>query len=242
VDAICVFCGSNPGREPAYVEQAEALGRLLAREGLTVVYGGAGVGTMGALAHAALDEGGKVVGVIPGHLVEVEAAPDNLHELHRVTTMHERKALMAELSDGFIALPGGLGTLEEFAEITTWSQLGLHGKPTGLLNSRGFYDHLLAFLEHAVRERFLRPEHRELVLADADPVRLLAEMRAWKAEPVPKWFELSDDSGMSDESDVFGGAKAPDVSDGSDVSGRSGGSGESGGPGESGEPEAAGLG
>ncbi|WP_017974914.1 TIGR00730 family Rossman fold protein [Actinopolyspora halophila] len=191
MDAICVFCGSNPGRDPAYLQQAEALGKLLAGQGVTVVYGGAGVGTMGVLARAALEAGGTVVGVIPDHLVEVELAPDELTELHRVETMHERKTLMAELSDGFIALPGGLGTLEEFAEIATWSQLGLHTKPTGLLNSGGFYDSLLTFLDHAVDEQFLRQPHRDLVLADADPERLLEAMRAWTAQPVPKWFDTS---------------------------------------------------
>lgn len=187
--AICVFCGSNPGRGSAYVEQAENLGRLLATEGITVVYGGAGVGTMGALARGAQEVGGKVVGVIPGHLVDVERAPDDLDELHQVETMHERKALMAGLADGFIALPGGLGTLEEFAEIATWSQLALHTKPTGLLNFGGFYDHLLSFLDHAVAERFLRPEHRELVLADHTAESLLQAMRRWQGQGVPKWFD-----------------------------------------------------
>jgi uncharacterized protein (TIGR00730 family) len=188
VKAICVYCGSNPGRGPAYVEAAGNLGRLLAAEGITVVYGGAGVGTMGTLARAAQEAGGRVVGVIPAHLVEVESAPSDLHELHRVATMHERKALMAELSDGFIALPGGLGTLEEFAEIATWAQLGLHAKPAGLLNVNGFYDPLLAFLDHAAAEGFLRPEHRALVLADRSADGLLTTMRNWRAHYVPKWF------------------------------------------------------
>lgn len=186
--SICVYCGSNPGLGSAYVEEAENLGRLLATEGITVVYGGAGVGTMGVLARAAHTAGGRVVGVIPGHLVEIEQAPDDLDELRRVGTMHERKALLAELADGFIALPGGLGTLEEFAEITTWSQLGLHSKPAGLLNINGFYDHLLAFLDHAVTQRFLRPEHRELVLADHNAKDLLHAMREWSPRSIPKWF------------------------------------------------------
>lgn len=190
--SICVFCGSNPGRGAGYVEAAENLGRLLASEGITLVYGGAGVGTMGAVARAAQEAGGRVVGVIPDHLVQIELAPSDLHELHRVDSMHERKALMAELADGFIALPGGLGTLEEFAEVTTWSQLGLHAKPTGLLNIDGFYDHLLAFLDHAVAERFLRPENRELVLADDNAPGLLGAMRKWEATTVPKWFPETD--------------------------------------------------
>lgn len=198
VKSICVFCGSNPGRTPTYVGAAENLGRLLASEGITVVYGGAGVGTMGALARAARDAGGRVIGVIPRHLVEVELAPEYLDELHRVETMHERKALMAELSDGFIALPGGLGTLEEFAEIATWSQLGLHTKPTGLLNVGGFYDHLLAFLDHAVAEQFLRPEHRELVLAEHSAGDLLGAMRNWRAPGTPKWFDTPGDPATDD--------------------------------------------
>ncbi|WP_030518888.1 TIGR00730 family Rossman fold protein [Nocardia sp. NRRL WC-3656] len=177
--AICVFCGSSSGKDTVYLNQAEALGRCLAAEGVTVVYGGAKVGTMGALARAALNAGAKVVGVIPKRLAEVEIAADDLSELHLVESMHERKALMAELADGFIALPGGLGTLEEAAEIATWTQLGLHHKPIGLLNVHGFYDQLLAFLDHAVDEQFLRREHRNLLLTDTEPVALLARMRAW---------------------------------------------------------------
>lgn len=187
--AICVFCGSSPGRTRPYLAAAEAVGRLPAAEGLTLVYGGAGVGTMGAPARAARAAGGTVVGVIPRRLVAVEAAAGDLDELHRVDSMHERKTLMADLADGFVALPGGLGTLEEFAEILTWSQLGLHAKPTGLLNVGGYYDHLLGFLDHAVDELFVRPEHRALVLADPDPARLLQTMRGWRAPPVPKWVD-----------------------------------------------------
>ncbi|WP_414710959.1 TIGR00730 family Rossman fold protein [Pseudonocardia sp.] len=189
MESVCVFCGSNPGRGDRYLGEAVRLGEMLAGEGVTVVYGGAGIGVMGELARAAMRVGGRVVGVIPGHLVEVERAPADLHELHEVHTMHERKALMAELSDGFVALPGGLGTLEEVAEVATWSQLGLHTKPTGLLNVDGFYEHLLAFLDHAVTERFLRPEHRALLLAEPDPPTLLQAMRAWRSAEVPKWFD-----------------------------------------------------
>jgi uncharacterized protein (TIGR00730 family) len=195
VKAICVFCGSSPGGDPAYLDQAQALGRRLAMEGVTVVYGGAKVGTMGALARAALDAGAKVIGVIPKHLVEVEIAAEDLSELHRVASMHERKALMAQLADGFIALPGGLGTLEETAEIATWTQLGLHHKPVGLLNIRGFYDHLLAFLDHAVDEQFLHREHRDLLLADTDPVALLARMRDWRPPTAAKWIDSRNDRG-----------------------------------------------
>ena len=187
--AICVFCGSNPGRRPEYTEATRDLGRLLAGRGISVVYGGAHVGTMGALADAALAAGGEVIGVIPRHLVDAEVAHEGLTRLHVVSSMHERKALMAQLSDGFIALPGGLGTLEEFSEVTTWSQLGLHTKPTGLLNVLGYYDHLLSFLDHAAAERFLRPEHRSLVLAEPGAAELLAAMAAWQPSGAHKWID-----------------------------------------------------
>jgi uncharacterized protein (TIGR00730 family) len=192
--AICVFSGSNPGRRPEYLAAAAELGLLLAGRGIRVVYGGAHVGTMGALADAALGAGGEVIGVIPRHLAEAEVAHDGLTKLHVVSSMHERKALMAQLSDGFVALPGGLGTLEEFAEITTWSQLGLHTKPAGLLNVLGYYDRLLSFLDHASAERFLRPEHRALVLAQRDPAALLAAMARWQPPGTHKWM----DAGGSD--------------------------------------------
>lgn len=187
--SVCVFCGSSTGRDPAYVANAEALGRRLAGEGTTLVYGGASVGTMGAIARAALEAGGRVVGVIPENLDRVELAAEGLTELHRVGSMHERKAMMAELADGFVALPGGLGTLEETAEIATWSQLGLHAKPLGLLNTAGFYDGLLAFLDHATAEGFVRPEHRTLLLADDDPAALIDRMRAWRPASSPKWVD-----------------------------------------------------
>ena len=159
--SVCVFCGSNPGRRPEYLAGAADLGRVLAARGIRVVYGGAHVGLMGALADAVLAAGGEIVGVIPGLLVDAEVAHPGLSDLRVTGSMHERKALMADLSDGFIALPGGLGTLEEFAEIVTWAQLGLHAKPTGLLNLLGYYDGLLGFLDHATAERFVRPDHRE---------------------------------------------------------------------------------
>ncbi len=152
------------------------------------MYGGAHVGTMGALADAALAAGGEVIGVIPGHLVAAEVAHQGLTDLRVVASMHERKALMADLADGFIALPGGLGTLEEFAEVTTWTQLGLHAKPTGLLNLLGFYDHLLSFFDHVTAERFMRPEHRDLVIARSDPAELLAAMDQWTRPASHKWI------------------------------------------------------
>lgn len=183
--SVCVFCGSNPGRRPDYLASAAGLGRDLAKRGIRVVYGGAQVGTMGALADAVLDAGGEITGVIPEHLVSAEIAHPGVSDLRVVGSMHERKALMAELSDAFIALPGGLGTLEEFAEIVTWAQLGLHSKPAGLLNLQGYYDDLLRFLDHASAERFLRPDHREMIIARSDAADLLAEMEQAAAQTAP---------------------------------------------------------
>lgn len=187
LSAVCVFCGSNPGRSPAYLDAVAALAGALARSGIRLVYGGASVGTMGALADGVLAAGGEVVGVIPEQQAGQEIAHEGLTALHVVGSMHERKAMMAELSDGFVALPGGLGTLEEFAEIVTWAQLGLHAKPTGLLNTAGYYDHLLAFLDHAVDELFLRPGDRELVLVGDDPPSLLDRMASWTPQPDRGW-------------------------------------------------------
>ena len=186
-----MFCGSNPGRRPEYVAGAAALGTALVERGIRVVYGGAHVGTMGALADAVLAAGGEITGVIPAQLAAAEVAHPGLADLRVVGSMHERKAAMAALADGFIALPGGVGTLEEFAEVVTWSQLGLHAKPTGLLNLLGYYDDLLRFLDHAAAERFLRPAHRDLILAAAGPAALLAAMARWRPEPgaAVKWMD-----------------------------------------------------
>jgi uncharacterized protein (TIGR00730 family) len=170
---ICVFCGSSPGADPGYLEQAAALGALLAERGIGLVYGGASVGTMGAVADGALAAGGEVIGVIPEHLSRVEISHAGLTELHVVADMHERKAKMAALADGFLALPGGAGTLEELFEVWTWAQLGLHSKPIGLVDVGGYYRPLWTFVEHMVAEGFVRPEHRDLVLMDADPRVLL---------------------------------------------------------------------
>ena len=199
--SVCVFCGSNPGRRAEYAAGAAALGRLLAGRGIRVVYGGAHVGTMGALADAVLAAGGEITGVIPARLVAAEVAHPGLADLRVVGSMHERKATMASLADGFIALPGGIGTLEEFAEVVSWSQLGLHAKPTGLLNVLGYYDDLLRFLDHAVAERFLRPAHREMILAGPDPGALLAAMARWRPEPgaAVKWMD-------ADGADIHPGA------------------------------------
>ena len=188
---VCVFCGSSPGANSQYAELAHRLGVMLARRGLGLVYGGGNVGLMGRLADAVLKAGGHVTGVIPQSLVDLEVAHTGLPDLRIVGSMHERKALMADLADGFIALPGGIGTLEEFCEILTWAQLGLHRKPCGLINAAGYFDHLMAFLDHAVRERFLRPEHRAMVLLESDPTLLLDRFAAYAPPLLPKWIDRS---------------------------------------------------
>jgi uncharacterized protein (TIGR00730 family) len=172
--AACVYCGSAFGDDPAYLETTRQLARGLAERGIAVVYGGASVGLMGALADAALEAGGEVIGVIPQALVDREIAHRGVTDLRIVGSMHERKALMAELSDAFVALPGGIGTLEELIEMYTWSQLGLHDKPLAMLNTRGYYDGLAAFLDHAVAEGFLRPEQRARLRLAADVDEVLA--------------------------------------------------------------------
>lgn len=185
---ICVFCGSSMGVRPAYKLAAQAMGETLARRGLGLVYGGGNVGLMGTVADAALAAGGEVIGVIPDFMIAKEIAHAGLTELHVVSSMHERKALMAELSDGFVALPGGYGTLEEFCEILTWAQLGLHQKPQGLLNVEGYYDPLLRLFDQAVTEQFLKPELRSLVLEASDPEHLLDLMANYKPQTVDKWI------------------------------------------------------
>ncbi len=185
---ICVFCGSNLGINPVYREAAIALGGLLAARGIELVYGGGNIGLMGVLADAVLESGGRVIGVIPESLMAREVGHAGLTELRIVKSMHERKALMADLSDGFIAMPGGFGTFEELCEIVTWAQLGIHAKPCGLLNVEGYYDPLLKLFDHAVREGFLREENRRLVLEDRDPQRLLEQMGQFRSPVVDKWI------------------------------------------------------
>jgi uncharacterized protein (TIGR00730 family) len=185
---VCVYCGSNPGRLPEYIAAGAQLGELLAASGIGLVYGGASVGVMGAVANAALAGGAEVIGVIPKALATREVAHPNLSTLHVVGSMHERKAKMAELSDGFIALPGGWGTIEEIFEALTWGQLGLHRKPCGLLNVAGYYDHLHAFLEHAIDQAFVKPEYKPMMIVEADPERLLARFRNYTAPNVKKWI------------------------------------------------------
>ena len=187
--SVCVFCGSSPGGDPAYTASARAIGGEIAGRGLKLVYGGAKVGLMGAVADAALAAGGEVVGVLPKALMIKEIGHTGLSQLEVVDSMHERKARMAELSDGFIALPGGAGTLEEIFEIWTWGQLGFHGKPAGFLNVAGYYDKLAGFLDHTVGEAFVKPVHRDMLIFHDDPTALLETMAAYKAPVTGKWLE-----------------------------------------------------
>ena len=185
---VCVFCGSSPGTRPAYAEAARALGRALADRRLGLVYGGGNVGLMGVVADAALDAGGEVIGVIPHALMAREIGHGGVTTMHVVDSMHERKALMADQADVFIALPGGVGTFEELFEAITWTQLGLHAKPCGLLNVDGFYDDLLRFLDHAWAEGFIKPETRAIVKASANPIELLDRLGAAEMPVVPRWI------------------------------------------------------
>ncbi|MEK8088397.1 TIGR00730 family Rossman fold protein [Thermithiobacillus plumbiphilus] len=175
--SICVFCGSRAGAQPVYQTLAEQLGRHMARQGIRLIYGGGHVGLMGVIADSVLAAGGKVTGVIPQMLMDREVGHRNLTRLHVVGSMHERKAMMAELAEGFIAMPGGIGTFEELFEIWTWAQLGLHRKPIGLLNAGNYYDDLLRFLDHAEGEGFLGERHRQILMTDEHPERLLQSMR-----------------------------------------------------------------
>jgi hypothetical protein len=186
---IAVYCGSNKGVRPEYTAAAQELGTLLAREKIELVYGGGALGLMGVVADAALKAGGHVIGVIPEKLVIKEVVHEKLPDLRVVKSMHERKALIAELSDGFIAMPGGYGTFEEFFEILTWSQLGWHQKPFGLLNVAGFYSQLIPFLDHATAEGFIRPKHRELAMVESDAGKILQRMREFKPPTEVKWVK-----------------------------------------------------
>ena len=186
---ICIFCASSPGNRPEYAAAAEEMATELVNRKIGLVYGGSKVGLMGVLADAVLGAGGEAVGVIPKNLMEREVGHAGLSKLHVVQSMHERKALMTDLSDAFIALPGGFGTLEEFCEVVTWSQLGLHAKPCGILNVLEYYSPLLAMFDHAVEERFLKPENRALVLARASPAELLRALEEWRPLRVEKWLD-----------------------------------------------------
>ncbi|MFK3818168.1 TIGR00730 family Rossman fold protein [Pseudomonas sp. NPDC089407] len=193
VRSVCVFCGASIGSNPAYREAAVALGQAIARRGLTLVYGGGAVGLMGVVADAAMAAGGEVVGVIPQSLLDAEVGHKGLTRLEVVDGMHARKARMAKLSDAFIALPGGLGTLEELFEVWTWGQLGYHAKPLGLLDVNGFYDKLGGFLDHIVEEGFVRPQHRAMLLLEQQPEQLLDGMDRFIAPVAPKWVDKKPD-------------------------------------------------
>ncbi len=189
MDSICVFSGSSPGTRREYVHAADALAHELVRRNIELVYGGGSLGLMGRLADAVLSQGGRVVGVIPEALQQKELQHSRLTSLRVVGSMHERKATMNDLAQGFIALPGGLGTLDETFEILTWAQLGLHAKPVGVLNVCGYYDHLFGFLDHAVAERFIRPQHRDMFLRDTSASALLDAMMAYTPSKVRKWLD-----------------------------------------------------
>jgi uncharacterized protein (TIGR00730 family) len=189
LSSICVYCGSSPGSRRSYTQTAEAFGRLLAAKGITIVYGGGNVGLMGALADGALAADGKIIGVIPERLVAKELAHNGVTELHRVESMHERKLKMVELSDAFVALPGGVGTLEEIFEVFTWAQLGIQSKPCAFLDVDGYYDRLFHFLEHMAAQRFLKPDHLGSLIRTDDPRELLARLQNHRPAMPEKWLD-----------------------------------------------------
>jgi len=189
IKKICVYCGSSPGKNPAFAQAAASLAREMCTRDIGLVYGGAAVGVMGVVADAVLKAGGEAIGVIPKSLAVKEIAHKNLAELHVVGSMHERKAMMAELADGFIALPGGWGTLEEIFEMLTWAQLGFHGKPCGLLNTEGYYDSLIEFLENAFAQQFVNKLYRPMLMTSAKPATLLDKFAFYRAPKVRKWMD-----------------------------------------------------
>jgi uncharacterized protein (TIGR00730 family) len=189
IKSICVYCGSSLGRTESYASAAVLLAETLVSRNIRLVYGGAGIGTMGILADQVLMLGGEVIGVIPKALAHKEVAHNHLTELHVTHSMHDRKMLMADLADGFIALPGGIGTLEELFEIWTWAQLGFHSKPCGLLNVAGYYDALISFLDHVAAEQFVRPHHRGMLLVETKPDALLERFVSYQAPPVKPWVK-----------------------------------------------------
>lgn len=192
LQAMCVYCGSRNPKNPAILDAAKAMGHLLAKHGITLVYGGGGTGMMGAIADAQLAAGGRALGIIPAGLASREKAHRSLTEMRIVETMHQRKALMAAKSDGFIAMPGGLGTLEELCEVTTWAQLGIHQKPVGILNTAGFFDPFLEFLDRAVDEGFVQEDHRRLLIVDQTPQGLLEQMQRFEPYLEKVWLDESE--------------------------------------------------
>jgi len=189
LERLAVFCGSSPGGSEVYADAARELGGLLADRGIGLVYGGGNTGIMGIIANTVLDRGGEVIGVIPSSLAEKELAHMGCTELHVVESMHERKALMADKAGGFVALPGGIGTLEEICEVYTWAQLGFHSKPCGLLDVDGYWSALASLLDHFVEERFMRAEHRDMLPSFSSPTELLDAYASWKAPLVDKWLD-----------------------------------------------------
>ncbi|MCE2030297.1 TIGR00730 family Rossman fold protein [Sessilibacter corallicola] len=188
MNKVCVYCGSSSGRTSDYITYANQLADVFLSKNIELVYGGASIGVMGALANRMIARGGRVTGVIPKALAEKEIAHSGLTNLHVVESMHNRKMMMAELADGFIALPGGMGTFEELFEVLTWAQLGFHHKPCGLLNSNRFYDQLISFLNHAVDEKFIKPVHRDLLLVSSDPAQLVEKMENYSPIIDDKWI------------------------------------------------------
>ncbi len=189
---LCVFCGSSAGQNPEYAEAARQVGCLIASRGIALVYGGASIGLMGMVADSALEAGGEVIGVLPKTLARREVSHSDLSELHIVDTMHERKAMMANLADGFMALPGGCGTFDELFEVITWAQIGVHAKPIAILNTVGYYDPLIALFEHAIAERFVHKDHQKLILHGTDPAALLDKMLTYTPSVmVEKWLDPS---------------------------------------------------
>ncbi|MBT8364826.1 MAG: TIGR00730 family Rossman fold protein [Deltaproteobacteria bacterium] len=191
MQSICIFCGSSTGKNSSYTSVAVECGKLLAERKLTLVYGGGNIGLMGEIAHSVINHGGKAIGVIPQFLVEKELVYKDLTEIRVVDTMHERKAMMAELADAFIAMPGGFGTLEETVEVLTWAQLGLHRKPIGLMNIDGYYDYLNNFFDHMVTEGFLMREYKDMLLIREDPAAMLVSLTTFEPPDVDKWGTLS---------------------------------------------------
>ena len=188
INSLCVYCGSSLGRNPEYTQAAKNLADTLVAHNISLVYGGAGIGIMGVVADQVLAKGGKVIGVIPKALAQKEVMHQQLTELHITQSMHERKTLMAELADGFIALPGGIGTLEELFEIWTWAQLGFHSKPCGLLNIAGYYQHLIAFLAHVQSEAFVKPQHHDLLMVESDPKTLITRFLDYQPQSISRYF------------------------------------------------------
>ena len=191
IQSVCVFCGSNPGLSDSYREAAEQMGAEVARRNIRLIYGGGRTGLMGAMADAALANKGQITGVIPHDLMQREVGHTGLDDLRVVNSMHERKALMAELSDAYVAMPGGLGTLEELFDVWTWAQLGIHSKSIALLNVAGYYDPLLEFLEHAVAEQFVPASHCEMMIVESDVGKLIDQLGSHRSPPTGKWLDLN---------------------------------------------------